>query len=497
MADLLELNDDELLLVLTCLRFWDLINLKSSCKRANVLVPSYLRRQEVLDFSLPLPREQEAIDSLFVRIRSLVLGTVGPNLKQLIFGKSYEEHLLFEDEQFVVELAKQCPKLKCLPIYDHRILLRFCEISGNSVEDLNLNSKHKGFTSVEHKVKLLELCGSIKRLEFSVARSGSISWILDIMNSRPNCLESISLAYDSLTPQLSQEILALVTASPRLTEINLRNCGYCLNDTKEAEMNENLLLKLRHLKRFSTNVDVYDIEETTLGPFVTSLFVNLYDGVIDSGFLLDFTNLTELTIMHRQAVHLMRLDKTVPKTVTSLRTNCLDEVHLEQMETLMEQRGSQFEHLDITFESRESQKLLVNIVDHCCNLKSLVLQSCGWSPEFPDGDLSAQLESLCARLTTLQVLTLHGIHISQEAFETCLKQCAQLESIQVLVENADYDANKLISLLRCRSKLYEAKVELIKSGSDGIVYHYLNGVLIRHEDRKFSDERMCLWAETF
>ncbi|KAI1306716.1 hypothetical protein HDE_00961 [Halotydeus destructor] len=481
MPDLSDLIDDELLLVLPYLRVWDLLNLKNSGKRFSVLVTSYLKLQKRIDFRMPFPSKQDTVEML-KGLRKLILDTIGPNLVELSVDDSYEGRQLLENEDFVTELARRCPKLGRLPIVNPCMLLSYCKLNGKSLKHLRLVIESNDQASNEARKEVLELCVNVKKLDIWLEDSRSISWIRDVLASRTNLVESLTISYGFLTQELSEEIQSIVKTSSRLNEINLtvRQPATQLNSV-DVQRNASLAGMLPQLNEFqfvSFTPSLDALEHT-----VTRLEVAIMDIDFRLDFLESFEKLTELHIIQHCCIEVFsQLVERLPESVTSFKTNCVNHVQLLALKQLLRQRGHQFSRFEVTFtdETSEARDLLLEVANNCPSLENLVFEG-HILVESSNWDCSHEFELITSRLTKIRTINISGLFVSQRAFESCLAHCHHLKTIQVSLSGSTYDrTNSLKKVLDIHPSIYQATVNTTENftAKRNTVYQYLNGIMV-------------------
>ncbi|KAI1306732.1 hypothetical protein HDE_00962 [Halotydeus destructor] len=405
MTSLLRLHDDELQLVLFHLRLWDSLQLKKTCKHFEEMVPLSLRLRKTIDFSWPLPFEEVRSAALLKNVQKLILSTVGPNLVKLVVNDSYEAIEVFADQDFVIELAKRCPKLACLPIGDLESQLRYCELNRGHVEKLEMSIETNDAESDEMRKKILDSC---------------------------------------------------LSASTRLKELNL----ICENfaDTDDIEHDASLLRQLPQLNRFYLITDRPSTE--LFGRSVTCLEVLVSNINFRFDFLASFPKLVELRVHQQPTVEVLnQLVDKLPNTVTKLKASVGDDVQFEGLMNLIKHRGNQLEKLDVILFGANyisyAQSFLVGVAQRCPKLTDLVvLARC--AVESPEFDCSEEFELVTSQLKNIRKIDFIGSVISQSAFECCLFHCRHLKQVRLSLFDSNYDRLDLKRVLDNHHTIYQA-----------------------------------------
>ncbi|KAI1306730.1 hypothetical protein HDE_00964 [Halotydeus destructor] len=471
-------GDDELMLVLPKLRLWDLFRLKQSCKRFSVLVAWYLRSRRRIDFSLPFRHSPERYADFMKSFRNLILDTVGANLEELKVGILYG---VFQDRTFVARLAGRCPKLGYLPIEDMEVLSKYCESNGKFVEKLQLvfENHYTDRKQAAFRKNILSMCSNLKSLNLFVDDGKSISEARDILVDRTNCLESLTISYESLTPQLPEEIQAIVKSSSMLDKITLNVSAPVTSDV--IQLTANLAESLPKLNELNVRSESDNLD--ALGPYITGLEVFIMDDDFQLNFLDAFAKLVRLDFLQFWGVKkLSQLVDALPKTVKYFSTNCVDGVQFIPLTNLIRQRGNQLERLEVTFSGSQcafhSKMFMVEVATSCTGLKSLKIEnlSCDFGP-----DCSEELELLMSKLENMRVLQIKGLSISLRAFELALFALRHLEKVEVTLTESNHKKIHLTKLLDSHPNIYEAQIGSRNEYSlecEDIIYRYLNGILI-------------------
>ncbi|KAI1306715.1 hypothetical protein HDE_00963 [Halotydeus destructor] len=364
-----------------------------------------------------------------LNVKSIILDIVGPSLEVLL-AEPYQGESLFEDEDFVIKLATQCPRLGDLPIVRLDLRLRYCELNGQNVKRLELYI-HEEFNEMQEK--LLKLCPNLKKLVVSLRRGSSIAWVRDTLASRTNCLEELNISYDEPSFQLSEEIQSIVSASLMLKDITVMVSNYVTDDPYDNEMHVELASKLPQLSQFDFKSKNSDL--SVFGPFATSFEVSIENQGFSLHFLNAFSKLTHLYVDPLPGVEVFnQLIETLPMTVTAFKTHIVGRVQYGTLRNLVRQRGSQLTDVNVTFARTyydiATKKVLVEIANHCPDL--IVLSVKGfYVDECSQSNCSRQFKHLTSKLTNLRDIYIACFHVSRSAFESALFYCRHLENIRI------------------------------------------------------------------
>ncbi|KAI1306722.1 hypothetical protein HDE_00971 [Halotydeus destructor] len=374
-----------------------------------------------------------------------------------------------------------CPKIKFLKTKNYPALLKYCEINGDSVEELELITKRK--TSNEVLVAILKLCPNVKRLTIVAAKGQSISWVSDVLKSHIYSLESVTISYNELTSQMFDDIQLIGKLSGSLAQVNLEISGRSVTESHEVALHAQLYNQLPQLNSTRFRTEIKDIE--TLGPYITSLTVVIMQPNFSFEFLKSFKKLVSLRIGAPQEVMTLEtLVETLPDSVRTFVTTSGNDVQFERLTNLLRHRGAQLEHLEIRLapssSGSDAEQFLLEVGINCPNIRVLKFENHKFANVFDlTLDCTEQFEAMVSKVKRVEHIEMKGIFVRQEAIAKALAECKHLVHIDVQILETTFDPVELYNMLYKSAKLYRAKLTSVRMDgtlSNKGVYHYVNGM---------------------